>query len=131
VAEFRDTIASYQKAAGKDFDLGPAADAAASLAAALDAFYAAAGKGKIAPGAANAVILRLARLLVPANYTRGPRFRHDPATPIPALPTLAPAADLKGQPKAMKGFAKTQLTRGQNRLVATLREAERLVRAAG
>ena len=29
------------------------------------------------------------------------------------------------------GFAKTQLTRGQNRLVAALREAERLIAATG
>ena len=31
---------------------------------------------------------RLARLLVPVNYTRGPAFFHDPAESIPALPDL-------------------------------------------
>jgi len=69
---------------------------------------------------------------VPINYTRGPRFRHDPATPIPALPTIATAMDLKGLDKVTLGFAKTQLTRGQTRLIAALREAgEVATRAMG
>lgn len=130
-AEFAETVAAYQKAAGKAFDLTPSGEAVAALSKALDAFAKKTKSGKIAPAAANDVILGLARLLVPINYTRGPRFRHDPAIPIPALPTLSAATELKGMDKVAQGFAKTQLTRGQNRLVATLREAERRVRAAG
>ena len=59
------------------------------------------------------------------------RFRHDPALPIPPLPTIALAAELERQAPDKACFAKVQLTRGQNRLVAALREAERLIAATG
>jgi N-acetylated-alpha-linked acidic dipeptidase len=130
VAEFADTIAGYQKAAGKAFDFGPALAATASLADTLARFHQAIAAGTIAAARANAVIQRLARILVPINYTTGPRFRHDPATPVAPLPTLATATTLKGMDKTMLGFARTQLVRGQNRYVAALREAEQLTAAA-
>jgi hypothetical protein len=76
------------------------------------------------------VILRLARLLVPVNFTREARFRHDPALPVPPLPTLAWAKELDGFDDHQIGFARTQLTRGQNRLIAALRDARRLVTGA-
>ena len=47
--------------------------------------------GGVAVRRANAAIRRLARLLVPVNYTRGPEFFHDPAESIPALPDLSVA----------------------------------------
>ncbi|MBL8589922.1 MAG: M28 family peptidase [Methylobacteriaceae bacterium] len=130
IAEFGDTIAAYQKAAGKAFDLTPAAEATAALGERLETFYKATQRGKVKPAAANAVIQRLARILVPINYTTTPRFRHDPATPVPALPTLAPATQLKGLDKTRLGFARTQLVRGQNRYIAALRDAETIVAAA-
>ncbi len=80
--------------------------------------------------AANHAVQRLARILIPINYTTGPRFRHDPATPVQPLPTLAAATQLKGLDKTRAGFARTTLTRGQNRYVAALREAEAVVTAA-
>ena len=48
------------------------------------------------------------------------------------LPTIAIATDLAGMPAETRGFALNQLKRGQNRLVAALREAmvRRAVRAA-
>ena len=131
MSEFSGTIEKYQKAAGAAFDFAPAAIAVEQLDKALGKFYRAAKAGKIEAPAANAAIMRLARILVPINYTREARFRHDPAVPIPALPTLAAAVDIKSMPKAAQGFAKTQLVRGQNRFVAALREAIRLVQAAG
>lgn len=129
VAEFVETIEAYQKAAGEAFDLHPARAACGSLARALDSFYAEVQAGRAEPQVANAIIQGLARTLVPINYTRAPRFRHDPATPVPSLPTIALASELKSYGSDLRGFAKTQLTRGQNRLVAALREAERLVNA--
>lgn len=130
VAEFGETIAGYQAAAGSAFDFAPAIAATGSLAGVLETFYAAAGAGKIPSATANAVIQRLARILVPINYTSGPRFRHDPATPVAPLPTLAPATQLEGMDKVMLGFARTQLVRGQNRYIAALREAQALASAA-
>ena len=58
------------------------------------------------------------------------RFRHDPAYTVPPLPLLAVAAELARIDASRRGFAKTQLLRGQNRFVAALREAERIAARA-
>lgn len=123
--EFADTVAEYQKKAGDRFDLTPSKEAVAELAAALDDFYARVERKEIAPAAANAVIQDLARILVPINFTRVTRFRHDPALTIPALPSIAAAAELDKFDEGSIGFARTQLVRGQNRLVSALRQAGR------
>lgn len=68
--------------------------------------------------------------LAPLNVTREQRFRHDLALPIPALPALSTAADFDKLDPKKHGFARTQLVRGQNRVIAALRRAEELVRAA-
>jgi hypothetical protein len=130
MAEFRQTLAGYQEAAGARFDLSASQAAIEDLDQALADFYDRIGKGTLAPAKANPVILRLARILVPVNFTREARFRHDPALPVPPLPTLAWAKELGSFDDHQIGFARTQLTRGQNRLVAALREARRLVMGA-
>jgi hypothetical protein len=79
---------------------------------------------------ANAAIRRLARLLVPVNFTRGPAFFHDPAESTPPLPDLYPALALGDAPPEQAGFIVTHLTRGQNRLVAALRDARRVIEDA-
>lgn len=123
--EFATTVADYQKKAGSRFDLALSAKATAELASALDDFYRRVEAKSIAPAAANAVIQDLARILVPINFTRVARFRHDPALTIPPLPSIAAAADLDKLGEDELGFAKTQLVRGQNRLVSALRQARR------
>ncbi|MEO1105833.1 MAG: peptidase M28, partial [Pseudomonadota bacterium] len=128
--EFSDTLARYDSAAGRRFDLAPASEALAGLAASLDAFYAKIEGGGADTRKANHAIKRLARILVPINFTRGPRFRHDPALPIPPLPDLALCEGLADLDDATLGFAQTQLTRGRNKVVAALREAKRIVDAA-
>lgn len=128
--EFLETIAGYQAKAGDRFDLGPSKAAAEGLKAALVAFYDKAGSGKLGADAANAVIRDLARILVPINFAREPRFRHDPALTVPPLPTIATAAELDQFDATTLGFAQTQLVRGQNRLVSALNQARRLIEAA-
>jgi N-acetylated-alpha-linked acidic dipeptidase len=130
MAEFRVTLAGYQKAAGERFDFSATRAAIDEFDHALAAFYAEVASGTIAAGAANEVIMRLARILVPVNFTREVRFRHDPALPVPPLPALAWANEIGTFDDHRLGFAQTQLTRGQNRLVAALREARRLVEGA-
>ena len=78
---------------------------------------------------ACAVIRRLARILVPLNFTRDGRFRHDPAIPIPPLPDLAPADDLaRVAPRSHEErIIQTSLLRGMNRLIAGLRLARGVV----
>jgi N-acetylated-alpha-linked acidic dipeptidase len=129
-AEFLATIDSNQKMAGKAFDLSPARAATVALAQRLDRLYARIGAGAIDEGKANEALMRLARVLVPINFTQEPRFRHDPAYACPPLPTLAQARDLAGAEPTHLGFVKTQLMRGQNRYCGAMRTAARIVDAA-
>ena len=122
-AEFGETIEAYQKAAGDRFDLIPSQTALTELDRALERFEAA----DVPADEANAILRDLARILVPLNYTRGVRFRHDPALNVPPLPTIAAATELDQHGADTIGFALTQLMRGQNRLVAALREARHRV----
>lgn len=126
--EFRETLSLYQDAAGENFSFEAAFEATEDLQRALDEFYAAVETGQADEARANHVIQRLARLLIPINFTREPRFWHDPAVTLPKLPDLATATMLGEHDEESLGFAKTHLTRGQNRYVATVREATRLVR---
>ena len=133
---FEQALAKYQEAAGHHFDFGDARLAIDELSAALSDFaeyttgLATRPAGGVAVRRANAAIRRLARLLVPVNFTRGPAFFHDPAESIPALPDLSVALQVPEMDANNIGFAKTHLTRGQNRLVAALRDARRTVQAA-
>ena len=133
---FEQALAKYQEAAGHHFDFGDARLAIDELSAALSDFaeytagLATRPAGGVAVRRANAAIRRLARLLVPVNFTRGPAFFHDPAESIPALPDLSVALQVPEMDASNIGFAKTHLTRGQNRLVAALRDARRTVQAA-
>jgi hypothetical protein len=80
--------------------------------------------------ASGGALMRLARVLVPINYTREARFRHDPAFACPPLPTIAQVSDLAAADPVRAGFIRTQLMRGQNRLTAAMRDAVRIVDAA-
>ena len=136
LAGFARTLDTYQAAIGARFDFAPARAAIAELDAALDAFgrhacaLAAGAVGDTAVRRANRAIRRLARLLVPVNYTRGPAFFHDPAETTPALPDLAPALAAAELPADQLGFLCTHLLRGQNRLVAALRDARHALHEA-
>jgi hypothetical protein len=133
---FEETLAKYQEAAGNHFDFSEARRAIDELSATLsdfNGFADAISKQPVTSAQvirANSAIRRLARLLVPVNYTRGPGFFHDPAESIPALPDLSVALQMPETAPDDIGFVATHLTRGQNRLVATLRDARRTVRAA-
>jgi hypothetical protein len=100
------------------------------LGSGLCAMHAAAADGTLDLGRANQVQMRLARILVPINYTREPRFRHDPAYSCPPLPTLQAATELAEHGDDTLGFAKTQLMRGQNRYLAAVEAARSMVEEA-
>lgn len=127
-AEFAATLDKYRKAAAEDAGLlEPVMAALSALSEALDGFYAGISDGSVTEADANAAIQGLARILVPLNYTRGPRFTHDPALPVPGLPALSVASELSSHAPEMRGFARTQLMRGANRTAAALRQARRLL----
>ncbi len=124
--EFLSTIASYEKSAKGIADLSAAREATLALQAALKRLP----QSKSAAEAKNAALQGLSRILVPINYTREPRFRHDPAFTVPPLPTLAVAGELAGMSQELRRFGEVELMRGQNRYVAAIRAATRLVEGA-
>jgi hypothetical protein len=134
--DFESTLDKYQTTAGEQFDFTPARTAIFHLHGDLADFAQFTQSLADQPVTsdrvrrANHAVRRLARILVPVNYTRGPEFFHDPAESIPALPDLWPAMQMPGTPPNEIGFVRTHLTRGQNRLVAALRDAARTVRDA-
>jgi len=130
VDDLAGTLSGYQQAAGERFDLKPAREALLELKARLETFYGAVEAGRIEPRRANAVIRSLARLLVPLNFARKGPFAQDPAVTLPAIPALALAHELDAFDEGTMGFALTTLLRGRNQLVATARQAGRLVEGA-
>ena len=134
--DFESTLDKYQTTAGEQFDFNPARHAIFELHGELADFAQFTQSLADQPVTsdrvrrANHAVRRLARILVPVNYTRGPEFFHDAAESIPALPDLSPAMEMPGTPPNEVGFVRTHLTRGQNRLVAALRDAGRTVRDA-
>ncbi|MBD3844468.1 M28 family peptidase [Bosea sp. SSUT16] len=124
--EFLDTIARYEAAAKGLADLAPARDATQALKAALAKLAGA----STSASKKNEALRDLSRTLVPINYTREPRFRHDPAYTVPPLPTLAVAAEIASMPTDMQRYAAVELMRGQNRYVAALTAARRVVEGA-
>ena len=135
-AEFRKTLARYQRSAGSHFDFSKAVAALDELDGALGGFYAAAPLDA-APADEiarrfNFAQRRLARLLVPVNYSRAETFYHDPALGVPELPDLAPALSYgaAGDDVARLGVLRAHLTRGQNRLVWALIQATETAQAA-
>jgi N-acetylated-alpha-linked acidic dipeptidase len=129
-AEFAETLQEYQAACGDAFDLAPASAGVGALDAALEQLDAGIAGGSVSAEAANAARRDLARILVPLNYTRGPRFRHDPAITCPPLPMLDVLLDLKDHDTTTQGFALTQALRSRNRVEAALRAATQRVEAA-
>ncbi|MGQ0641898.1 MAG: M28 family peptidase [Gemmatimonadaceae bacterium] len=133
VAGFEATLDRYEVGACGRFDFAPTRQALRELRDALSKFapHARALERRVPTEPevrkANAAIRRLARLLVPVNFTRGPAFFHDPAESTPALPDLYPALTLGDADVDRAGFIVTHLTRGQNRLVAAVRDARRAV----
>ena len=135
--EFSQTLASYSRASDGRFDFSPAIAELGVFKSALARFYdvaaeAAAAGDRVACARCNEAILRLARILVPINFGREGRFRHDPASPVRELPDLAPALRLaRLAPESdIAHFTAAHLVRGQNRLIDALRQATREVKLA-
>jgi hypothetical protein len=86
---------------------------------------------RLDPGQANALLMALAHLLIPVNYTRSGPFEHDLALGTQPLPGLADAVTL-GQldPGGNEvRFLRTRLERERNRVEHALRSAIWLVRS--
>jgi len=135
VREIEEYLHRYQQAAGESFDLRPALQAAGMLLTTLDRFYEHTATLLDRPAddpevrRVNAMQRALARHLVPVDYVRRGRFRHDPAEPLPPVPELAPALELPQlEPESDRWHrVRTHLLRGQNQVVWSLRQAHRRI----
>ncbi len=133
--EMGQTLRKYQEACGEQFDLAPAITEATALEEDLARFYdrateladAAVNDPRVAR--MNEMQRRLARILVPINYSRAGRFRHDPAVDVPPLPDLEPALRLASLETGSQASRVTliHLLRGRNRVRSALREARRIL----
>ena len=70
-------------------------------------------------------IMAVSRALVPAEYTNGDRFSHDPALPQPPWPVLQPIRALASAAADEAGFARVDAVRSRNRMQHALHEALR------
>jgi N-acetylated-alpha-linked acidic dipeptidase len=134
--EFDQALDEYAAAAGPAFDLGPARSAVQDLRLDVGRLARAvqdlSGEPLASPHVrrVNAALISLARHLVQANYTQAPAFFHDPAEHVPPLPDLAILGRLAEVGAEQRGFVLTHATRGQNRLLAHLGDAQTAVRHA-
>lgn len=121
---------SIDKELGKQFNLSPVRDAYDKMVERLTAFYEAVEDGSLDPDAANEVLLKLARILVPIGYAEGPRFEHDAATPKVPMPRLARVHDLiamREDDPDLFPFVLTDLRRQVNQVVTGFLEASTLL----
>ncbi|MDN7242941.1 M28 family peptidase [Planococcus sp. N028] len=133
--EFEETIRTYQDAAGSHFDFTPALKEVAALREELLVFNErVAGLTDLEitepeVKQANQILEKLARILIPINFTKRGKFWHDSALNVPALPDIAPAVNFSRLEEGSHEFKvlKTHLTRGQNRLIWALQEARELL----
>lgn len=88
--EIEGALKAWQAKAVDRFDLSDCLTLAAQLQQDIRAFY----DADIAPAQKNSCLLRLARLLVPLNYTTGCIYENDPALSYPKLPSLHLIDDL-------------------------------------
>ncbi len=135
--EIRTAVAHYQQLAGGEMDFSAIIDDLAALSGELRTWQAEAD-ARIGRAAAdtgerrrlNAVLRRIARLLVPLNYARGERFDHDPALKFGAVPRLEAAASLRSAPADLRPFIKVGLGREANKVRAIIRAARRELKAS-
>lgn len=125
--EFREVLNNYQKKADSYFDLTPAINALDSFEVKLNEFYNTINQKSADSDKANSIIKKLARILIPLNYARNPRFTHDPALPIPQIPVLSLCEEFNEIPEKDHGFVKNQLVRAQNRVIDALDQASVLL----
>ncbi len=135
--ELLKTLNGLSEKAGNHLDLARPIALATELREAVGALNAAAERARAAgdTGALARIdraVFQLTRLLVPIWMTEAGPYEHDPATPMPRLALLQPAARLATLDPASNayGFLQTKLVRNRNRVVHHLKQAVEAARAA-
>jgi len=133
--EFQQTIQSYQEKAQKHFDFSLSLQEAILLERDLVTFYNQAEQLKELSitdpkvKSFNTKIEKLARILIPINFTTKGKFRHDPALNVPPLPDIAAATSFDQLEEGSHKYKvlKTHLTRGQNRIIWAMQQAREII----
>lgn len=126
VAELNEALAEYEAKAVKKFDLSAVRSGLDAVTERLEGLYTRIEDGEIESEAANDLLLRVGRLLVPLGYTERARFEQDPATPRTPIPRLAGIHELEElieNESPRLPFVRTDLRRGANELAQRLAEA--------
>lgn len=130
VAELQAAAKRWQDAAGDRFDFAPIFAEAESLVGELSQLYA--RVDEIGADRANAALRAVGRQLVSLLYAKEAAHKQDRALELPPLPDLAYAPELATAEvgSARYHLIRTQLVRGQNRVVAGLAAARKEVARA-
>ncbi|MBN8933884.1 MAG: M28 family peptidase [Rhizobium pusense] len=124
-------LSMLRSALGDRFDIAGLVEAAERLAtAAENVNRQAAGADDAEAHTINTALMRVSRMLVPLNYTRGDRFRHDsalPHTPWPSLDGLRELAATRA-PEDIP-FHVVHARQCRNRVTHTLHQAHTVLQA--
>ena len=134
VAELNEALEDYETKAVKRFDISAVRSGLDAVTERLEALYARIEDGEIEPAAANDLLLRVGRLVVPLGYTERARFEQDPATPRTPIPHLAGIHELEElieNESPRLPFVRTDLRRGANEVAQRLAEATWLLDKLG
>ena len=134
--ETKKLLETYQAAGKNRFDLKPALEEVQALQRTLSQFYSEWENTHLKKRKRwdrfkkiNQCLLELGRILIPADYTRGERYSHDPAIPIPSFPGLEPIRQLpRLSPDGNEyRFLQAQLLRERNKVIDALKRARKEV----
>jgi hypothetical protein len=122
----RAELESLQSAVGDRFDLAILLSRANDLIGCCDRLGPTAASARDGDAEiVNRILVKVARALVPVDYSTGDRFGQDPAVAQPAYPALQPLRELAktavGSDEAL--FLEVGMTRARNRVAFALREA--------
>jgi hypothetical protein len=130
VDDLNAVTSAIQEKAGQHFDLTPVLEQIARLRTAVDALDASletlrGSDTSDLQSVANRGLMKIARNLIPVDYTNTGQFDHDLAVPTQPIPALQPAAGLAAlDPKSAEyQYRYTRLVRERNRVVFGLKQA--------
>lgn len=124
-ASFQRELHEYAVRAGDRFDLSPALTRAARLVALAQAL----NSTDVPADAFNRAVRQLSRRLIPLQYTEAGPFGHDPALPVPPIPSLRWLDELLATEPGSDAekFVRPLVTRGLNAVCHGLQQAIELL----
>ncbi len=123
VSEIKHTLRNYDQMSNGAGDFTAAHNATAKFGKLIEGVF----SSDCPPIRKNRLSMDLARILVPINFTRLPRFEHDPAVTAKPLPVLSVASEISKLDGNLRHCAVTDLMRGLNRYCAAINDGIRLL----